>query len=521
MQSIFSQPLRFCAAAALLGSAVHAQTVRYVPADHPTIQGAIDASSNGDVIRVSPGEYLESLDFDGIDLTVESVLGPEVTVIDSSGIGRVAEFQNGSNATLSGFTLTGGRAPDGSNGDSGVDDTCIPCVGTNGEHGGDGGDGGAVLIHGANPTIHACILTENAAGDGGRGGKGGDGHDQATTGGREGGQGGTGGRGGAIHVESGSARLLQCIFRSNQSGRGGDGGIGGTGGDGIPGDFSCTVGDVGGDGGSSGPGGNGGAVSAVAGTVTIWQCVFYGNATGQGGTAGAGGPGGVGGEGLFCSSPDGPPGSPGATGVQGRYGAISESGSASISVIGSIERASSQLTAYVAANATRTYSNFDIGGFPVSGVGNIHANPQFVSAASGDFHLGASSPCIDASDSASISSLPGALVELDLDGNARFFDNPGTPNTGTTGPGGEPPLDMGAYEFGSGVLPELPAAFVSPEGSSNASGVFNDPFDSVAAGVAAANGGEVGIVGGTYAESQVTFSDPARLISVGGDVRIQ
>lgn len=43
--------------------------------------------------------------------------------------------------------------------------------------------------------------------------------------------------------------------------------------------------------------------------------------------------------------------------------------------------------------------------------------------------------------------LPGRLL-LDLVGNARFIDDPGTPNTGVPGgTGGAIVVDMGAYEY--------------------------------------------------------------------------
>jgi len=72
--------------------------------------------------------------------------------------------------------------------------------------------------------------------------------------------------------------------------------------------------------------------------------------------------------------------------------------------------------------------------------GCIDLDPLFVNPApAGDLHLSPGSPCIDAGDNARI---PASIV-LDLDGNPRFLDDPGTPDTGS----GAPPLaDMGAYE---------------------------------------------------------------------------
>ena len=50
-----------------------------VPADHATIQSAIDAANNGDSILVAPGTYVENINFKGKDITVTSSDGPEVT----------------------------------------------------------------------------------------------------------------------------------------------------------------------------------------------------------------------------------------------------------------------------------------------------------------------------------------------------------------------------------------------------------------------------------------------------------
>lgn len=57
-----------------------------------------------------------------------------------------------------------------------------------------------------------------------------------------------------------------------------------------------------------------------------------------------------------------------------------------------------------------------------------------------DLDLASGSPCIDAGNSASVQ----FSVSTDFLGRPRFFDDPGTPDTG---PGSPPIVDMGAYEF--------------------------------------------------------------------------
>ena len=66
----------------VLSSFCDAATVS-VPGDYQTIQQAINAAANGDVVLVAPGEYLiaRPLDYKGKAITIESVSGPEETKI--------------------------------------------------------------------------------------------------------------------------------------------------------------------------------------------------------------------------------------------------------------------------------------------------------------------------------------------------------------------------------------------------------------------------------------------------------
>jgi len=72
------------------------RAVIYVPADHSTIQAAINASENGDEIIVSPGTYFENLNFNGKAITLGSLFYTtqdtsyiSQTIIDGNQIGRV------------------------------------------------------------------------------------------------------------------------------------------------------------------------------------------------------------------------------------------------------------------------------------------------------------------------------------------------------------------------------------------------------------------------------------------------
>lgn len=116
---------------------------RRVPADHPTIQAAIDASANGDAVLVSPGTYFERIDFKGKAVLLSSAQGPEVTIIDGQSGGTTVTFATGEGAmsVLEGFTIRGGSASFGA--------------------------GLTMLV--ASPTIVGNIFEDNAQGAGGFG----------------------------------------------------------------------------------------------------------------------------------------------------------------------------------------------------------------------------------------------------------------------------------------------------------------------------------------------------------------
>ncbi len=90
----------------------HAATLQ-VPTDYDTIQAAIDASEDGDSIVIQPGHYTENLLIEGLDIILTSTdpTDPSVvaaTVVDGQEMGTVIIITNGSTATVTGLTITGG-----------------------------------------------------------------------------------------------------------------------------------------------------------------------------------------------------------------------------------------------------------------------------------------------------------------------------------------------------------------------------------------------------------------------------
>ena len=107
-------------AASLLGLSALKAAELHVPADHPSIQAAVDAAREGDVVLVWPGLYRELLHFDGKDLVVSSLdpSDPDVvagTVIDGLWAGTVVTFsgQETERCVLTGFTIRHGLGKKG------------------------------------------------------------------------------------------------------------------------------------------------------------------------------------------------------------------------------------------------------------------------------------------------------------------------------------------------------------------------------------------------------------------------
>lgn len=128
----------------------------YVPDHFSTIQGAINASVDGDSVIVRPGTYLENIDFIGKAITVKSERGAEFTVIDGGNPANpdeasVVYFRSceDRDAVLSGFTITNGTGTSPAPYDN---------------------YGGGIYCMGSSPTITNNIISGNSAWVGSGGG---------------------------------------------------------------------------------------------------------------------------------------------------------------------------------------------------------------------------------------------------------------------------------------------------------------------------------------------------------------
>lgn len=137
-----------------------------VPGDQPTVQAAIDVSTDGDVVRVAPGIYPEVVDFMERAIVVVGTAGATQTTIE----GRVRFGNVDSDSVLRGFTIHG-----------------IP-----------GATAQGILVEGGGPTVEECVITGHDPGS------------QAL-------------RGGGLRATIGAGKTLtirDCLFEGNTDGFG-------------------------------------------------------------------------------------------------------------------------------------------------------------------------------------------------------------------------------------------------------------------------------------------------------------
>ncbi len=273
-----------------------------------SLRQAIADSAPGDTINFTVGGTIV-LTGGELDITNSlSIVGPGADGLAISGnhASRVFGISN-VNVNLSGLTLRDGRAPDGETGGNGAHggglynqgqlnlSNCVVTAnaagnggaGAAGSPGGAGGSGGGICSLGP-LTLFGCSLIANVNGAGGAGG---------SSSGGSGGNGGRGGYGGGLYVSS-TLAMTACTVYSNRSAAGGAGGNGSTN------DYVA--------GGAGGEGGLGSAIYGDGGAMTLVACTVACNPCGDGGRGGDS--------------------KMGASGGHGGYGGILLSGAASLNV---------------------------------------------------------------------------------------------------------------------------------------------------------------------------------------------
>ncbi|HOP47032.1 MAG TPA: right-handed parallel beta-helix repeat-containing protein [Desulfobacteraceae bacterium] len=410
-------------------------TIR-VLADHTTIQAAINAASDGDTVLVADGTYSgfwnTNLDFNGKAIKVSSENGPETCIIDGGNSARGFLFDKGEegDSVVSGFTVTNGMSSEGHGGAiymNGTSPTINNCTVSGNWVSADNGYGGGIYCSGGAPIINSCIISGNiASGFGGIGGgiccsgssptitnctiSGNSAYDY--------------GEGGGIDSNEGSPIIINCTISGNSAGYYG-GGIYCRGG--ATTISNCTVsGNTAGGGSTWEPVGDGGGIYCRDGSPTITNCTISGNSTTYGGG------------GIYCRdtsptitnctisgnrAPGDDIGDGCGGGIYCRY--------TSPTITNCIFWSDSPQE-ICGGTPTITYSDIQ-GGY--TGEGNIDADPLFVDPNNANFHLTASSPCINAGNNNAAN-----IPKTDKDGRQRII-------------GGT--VDMGAYEFVIKAMPWL------------------------------------------------------------------
>ena len=141
-----------------------------IPQGRPTIQEGINQAANGDTVLVSPGEYKESINFNGKQIVVSSnfLITSDTsfilnTIINADYKNCVVTFENGenSNTVLCGFTITGGYARTTTrmqNYQRDYDKNSQEI-----QFWGEGNGGGIYCVGQSSPTLSDLIIIENIA----------------------------------------------------------------------------------------------------------------------------------------------------------------------------------------------------------------------------------------------------------------------------------------------------------------------------------------------------------------------
>jgi hypothetical protein len=445
LMSIAAAPL----ACLLFAATTAAQPHTVLPGE--SIQAAIDDAAPGETILVEAGRYNEAIDLRGKPITLRSIRGSRVTILDGAGLGdAVLRCVSGEtpNTLVDGFTITGGAgsaeyAPSRGGGllvrcSSPVIRNCV----FEGNSAGDFGGGAYVigetleLAHcPTSPTFENCRFLRNHAA-----------------------------RGAGLSTYFADLRLEGCAFLGNQAGT------------------------------------EGGGLRTNGGTLTLLNSEFVANAANRGGA-------------LFLVNTSPGPASASIVGctMTANQARIARGG-AQIDIPATITNSilhadtAPEIFSFDPASTLVTHCLVQ-GGFP--GAGNLASDPLFRQSPSagpdaawgtddddyGDLRLGAASPCIDRADGTA-ATLAGALN--DASGCPRDVDDPGAPNAGEGYPS---TIDLGAHEFRAPIVVDPSGAgdHTSIQAAINAAepcdevvlrpGTYNEPIDFLGKSITVRGGG--------------------------------
>jgi predicted outer membrane repeat protein len=152
-----------------VGATFYAKAVEIRISSGGSIQAAINAAGNGDVISVEPGTYPENINFMGKAIMVMGIGQNETadTIIDGDGEGSAVTFDHGeqNNSVLMGLTLQNGSAPAGGGIlCRGSSPSIVNCVIVRNVS---SGAGGGIYSEDASPVVTNCTLSSNTAQSGG------------------------------------------------------------------------------------------------------------------------------------------------------------------------------------------------------------------------------------------------------------------------------------------------------------------------------------------------------------------
>jgi hypothetical protein len=392
LNSIMMNPIHLTLGSLLFAAVNHSATTHYVSLQSPnpqspyaswstaatTIQEAVNSAQTGDYIVVNDGVYAGSVAVSS-PVTLVSVNGPRSTVINGGG----PCISLASGATLIGFTVTGGF----SNNESKTNN---------------GGYGGGVYCASASAVVLNCVISNNIAAAAGGGVSGGTLYNCTLTGNR--------GDPDCFGGGAFNATLNNCTLTNNDVDEGGgaeectltyctliangapsDGG----------GAYLCSLTDC-------ILSGNQSYLAGGAEDCALTDCLLLQNNAGS-----------EGGGAWDCSLTN----------------CTLTSNSAGSSGGGASDCTLNNCISYFNSVTSGTSANYDTScalnyccttPLPASGIGNIANGPLFMNAASDNFQLQSSSPCINSGNNAYVT------VANDLAGNPRIV-------------GGT--VDMGAYEY--------------------------------------------------------------------------